>query len=165
MTVSTDPSKPNWIGLIGESVHTSDDIDIGDINAMSRDFIVVKRGIVNVHYYYIPISKVEAWDGNVLWLRITEKEAKENSERNNLVPDPMRYYVRDYPYESVAKYTTAKYPDLVIIPPKYKKIPYITTTSSSSSSSPELSHLSKCDLCDTLFKTEDELSNHVKTHH
>jgi hypothetical protein len=52
MTISTDPSKPNWIGLIGESVHTSDYIDIGNIDGMSKDFIVIKRGIVNVHYYY-----------------------------------------------------------------------------------------------------------------
>ena len=121
MTISADPSKPNWIGLIGESVHTSDDIDIGNINAMSRDFVVIKRGIINVHHYYIAITKVEASDSNVLWLKITEKEVKESFERNNIIPDPLRYFVRDYPYESVAKYTTAKYPDLVIIPPKYKK--------------------------------------------
>jgi hypothetical protein len=45
------------IGLIDESVHTFDDIDIGDIDAVSRDFVVVKRGFVNVHYYYIPIFR------------------------------------------------------------------------------------------------------------
>ncbi len=32
-----------------ESVHTSDAIDIGDIEATSKDTVVVKRGIVNVH--------------------------------------------------------------------------------------------------------------------
>jgi hypothetical protein len=37
----------------------------------------------------------------------TEKEVTENFERNNIIPDPLRYFVRDYPYESVAKYTTA----------------------------------------------------------
>ena len=64
-----DPSdipKMGWMNMINESVHTSDDIDIGDIDAVSRDFIVVKRGFVDVHYYYIPISKVEGWDGKVL---------------------------------------------------------------------------------------------------
>jgi hypothetical protein len=64
---STDKEiKKTWIGLIDESVHASDDIDIGDIDAVNVDFIVVKRGFVNVHYYYIPISKVEGWDGHVL---------------------------------------------------------------------------------------------------
>ncbi len=37
--------RKNWIDLMNESVHTSDDVDIGDIDAVSRDFIVVKRGL------------------------------------------------------------------------------------------------------------------------
>ena len=41
-----------------ESVHTSDDIDIGDIEATSKDTVVVKRRIINVHYYYIPVSLI-----------------------------------------------------------------------------------------------------------
>jgi hypothetical protein len=54
--VSSPPEEPrkSWMDLINESVHTSDDIDIGDIMAVSWDFVVVKRGFVNVHYYYIP---------------------------------------------------------------------------------------------------------------
>jgi hypothetical protein len=90
------PIKKTWIALIDESVHTSDDSDIGDIEAVSRDFIVVKRGFVNIHYYYIPISRVEGWDGHVLWLKITEDEVKKNYERDAR-PDPTRYYVKDYP--------------------------------------------------------------------
>jgi hypothetical protein len=42
------PEKANWIDLINESVRTSDEVDIGHINAVSRDFIVVKRGLINV---------------------------------------------------------------------------------------------------------------------
>jgi hypothetical protein len=42
----TAPSKGHWVDLINESVHTVDDIDIGDIDAVSRDFVVVKRGFV-----------------------------------------------------------------------------------------------------------------------
>lgn len=47
------PEKANWIDLINESVHTSDEVDIGHINAVSQDFIVVKRGLINVQYYYV----------------------------------------------------------------------------------------------------------------
>jgi putative aminopeptidase FrvX len=43
-------SRKKWIDLLNESVHTSDDIDIGDIIAVSRDLVVVKRGFVNVQY-------------------------------------------------------------------------------------------------------------------
>jgi hypothetical protein len=50
--------------MIDQSVHTTHDVDIGDIDALSREFIVVKRGYLNEHYYYIPITKVEGWAKN-----------------------------------------------------------------------------------------------------
>ena len=117
--------KRDWIELINESVHTSDDIDLGDIDAISRDFVVVKRGFVNIHYYYIPISKVEGWDGNVLWLKITE---------------------------------------LTLIPTRYARPIYTTTTTTPPRE--DIPKVFKCDLCEELdFKTEDELSVHVKERH
>jgi precorrin isomerase len=44
-------SKKKWEDMIDQSVHTTDDVDIGDIDALSRDFIVAKRGYLNEHYY------------------------------------------------------------------------------------------------------------------
>ncbi len=75
MKVPSPPEEPRktWIDLINKSVHTSDDIDIGDIVAVSRVFVVVKRGFVNIHYYYIPISKVEG--------RIMDQSCRKRSER------------------------------------------------------------------------------------
>ena len=52
-SAAEETTKQTWTELINESVHTSDDVDIDDIEAVSRDFIVVKRGFVKVHYYYI----------------------------------------------------------------------------------------------------------------
>jgi hypothetical protein len=67
--------------MINQSVHSADDVDIGDIDALSRDFIVIKREYLNEHYYYVPNTRVEGWDGNVLWLSVTEDEVKTNYER------------------------------------------------------------------------------------
>lgn len=53
--------------------------------SVSRDLIVVKRGFVNVHYYNIPIGKVEGWDGSVLWLKVPEEYVKRSYERD-MVP-------------------------------------------------------------------------------
>ncbi|MFL6490406.1 MAG: hypothetical protein ACJ70M_02785 [Nitrososphaera sp.] len=40
------PSDPSsWTDLIGESVYSSDNQDMGDIEAVSRNFIVVKRDL------------------------------------------------------------------------------------------------------------------------
>jgi hypothetical protein len=67
-----------WFSVINESIHTSDDQDIGDVHRVSRHFKVVKRGIVNVHYYYIPVNKIEDWDGHILCLRISEDQVNVN---------------------------------------------------------------------------------------
>jgi hypothetical protein len=155
--------KQTWIGLIDESVHTSDDIDIGDIDAVSRDFVVVKRGFVNVHYYYIPISKLEGWDSHVLWLKITEQEVIRNYERD-LIPDPTRYYVKDYP-----AYSSAYYPELPMIPSRYTRPIYPgigTITSTKTTPASDVPTIHKCDICGSSeFKTEDDLSYHIRTTH
>jgi hypothetical protein len=157
---SDDTAKLTWTTLIDESVHTSDDIDIGDIDAVNRDFIVVKRGFVNIHYYYIPITKVEGWDGHILWLKITENEVKANYERDK-IPDPSQYYIKDYP-----TYTTAYYPELMVIEPRYIRPGF----SSPPPYSPEEEKATKttayeCVLCNVAFKTEDELSRHISSQH
>ena len=40
---TSSPQPKSWIELINESVHTSDDIDIVGIDAVSRDCVVVVR--------------------------------------------------------------------------------------------------------------------------
>jgi hypothetical protein len=146
--------KRDWINLINESVHTSDDIDIGDVYAVSRNFVVVKRGFVNVHYYYIPIKKVEGWDGNVLWLKIAEKEVKEKYERDT-IPDPNQYYVKYYPYYT--GFTGYNYP-LPVIVRRYPE-PYQDITRSH----PEkiVPRVYRCGLCEETFDSENELDKHM----
>jgi len=39
-------------------MHTTSDVDMGDITAVNRDF-VVNGGLFNINNYYIPISKEE----------------------------------------------------------------------------------------------------------
>lgn len=104
--------------LIQESVHTSDDIDIGDIEAINKNMIVVKRGIRNVHYYYIPIDKVEGWDKNIVRLTIIETEVKKGYERD-VEPVPPKYFINGQAYDDInVNYTEAYFPQVTIIPSK-----------------------------------------------
>ena len=161
-TSSDKPSPPNssnekndWINLLNESVHTSDDIDIGDIYAVSRNIVVVMRGIINVHYYYIPINKVEGWDGNVLWLKVTEKQVKENYERN-ILPDPKLYYIKNYPDYDTS--FVGYFYSVPVIPSKYSnQTQYITETRPQE----KVPLIYKCDLCDEVFDSNKELDKHM----
>ena len=116
----TESSIKSITDLTQESVHTADDVDIGDIEAMDKDSIVVKRGFVNVHYCYIPLTKVEGWDEQVVWLTITEREVKDNYEKNT-EPDPSKYYIKDKGYGKLdSKYTITEFPEVKVIPRKGK---------------------------------------------
>lgn len=167
-TLDTDSStsipkqKIDWIDLINESVHTSDDIDIGDVYAVSRNFVVVMRGLINVHYYYIPIKNVEGWDGNVLWLKVTEKYVKDNYERYTL-PDPRRYKIKDNTYY---KEVNDNYFLLPVIPPRYviPKPPNDQIYKESpSNNNPTITYT--CDLCKQTLNSQDQLDKHIETRH
>lgn len=116
-TSTISKEKQDWISLLNESVHTSDDVDIGDVYGISRNFVIVKRGFINIHYYYIPLLHIDGWDGTVLWLKIPESDVKSNYEREK-IPDPNQYYIKDYPY--YAGFGDFTYP-LPVILPKYSQ--------------------------------------------
>jgi hypothetical protein len=143
-----------WIDTINESVHTSDDQDIGDIEAVNRDFIVVKRGFVNVHRYYIPISKVQGWDGNVLWLDIPEETVKSNYERDT-IPDPSIYYVKG----EEDQYTGAQWKEFARIEPRSTASKYSVVPKGR-----EEQIAYTCVLCNATFRTDEDFSRHVAAH-
>ena len=143
-----------WMDIIDESVHASDDEDIGDVEAVNRDFIVVKRGFINIHRYYIPISKVQGWDGNVLWLSITEETVKANYERE-ITPDPSTYYVKG----EEGKYTGTQWKEFARIEPRYTAPTY--TVAPRGAQEPVIY---KCVLCDATFRTDEEYSRHAAGH-
>jgi hypothetical protein len=154
MSVSVNPEKSNYIGLINESVHTSDDKDIGDVFAMNKYFLVVKRGYIRVHYYYIPYEKVEGWDGHILWLLITEDEV--TKYEREVFPHPLRYYVKDYLYEKMPPVM----PTVNQIPRKFKTLAEIYA-----SDTKEEIDVYKCDLCGDILRNENEYDKHITSNH
>lgn len=143
--------------VTNESVHTSDDIDIGDIEAINRDFVVVKRGYIHVHYYYIPMNKVEGWDGHVVWLKITENEVKRNYERST-PPNPVKYYMHARSTIQSPPFDITKLPELRILQERYAE----PTTPEFKAEEP---NTFSCDLCNGSYTAEDLLSSHVTEQH
>ena len=44
--------KIPWEEIIDKHVRTTDNIDIGDVDRVGNQFIVVREEVVNVHIYY-----------------------------------------------------------------------------------------------------------------
>ncbi len=161
--MTNDPSS--WTDLIGESVHTSDDQDIGDIEAVSTNFLVVKKGLVSVRRYYIPLHRVEGWDGRVVWLRVSEEAVRKNYEIN-VAPDPYVYHYSSAPTVDPSTLVRRFQINMPKIPPRAKEDgPFLVSQGSPSREKKKEEHIFKCILCNTTFKSDDELSNHVQSAH
>jgi hypothetical protein len=157
--VSSEPSS--WTDLIGESVHTTDDQDIGDIEAVSRNFIVIKKGLVNIHRYYIPLHRVEGWDGKVVWLKIAEEAVKTHYERG-VTPDPYNYHYSSAPTVDPSNVMSRFQINMPKIPPRaLDERPFVV----SEETSEHKERFFLCNLCNASFRSEDELSRHVESNH
>ena len=74
--------------------------EIGEVEAVNKETIVVKKGLRNERYYYVPLDKVEGWDGHVVCLTMTEDEVKQFERK--VKPDKSNYFTKDQGYGSEA---------------------------------------------------------------
>lgn len=59
-----------WEQVIHKHVRTSDNIDIGDVDKVGNEFIVIRDGVANIHLYYIPKAYISNYDGSSLWIDV-----------------------------------------------------------------------------------------------
>jgi hypothetical protein len=57
-----------WEEVIHKHVRTSDNVDIGDVERVGNEFIVVREGVTKSHIYYIPKVYINNYDGSSLWI-------------------------------------------------------------------------------------------------
>jgi hypothetical protein len=72
VTLKSEPSGETlnipWEEIIHKSVRTTDNRDIGDIETVGNEFVVVKEGDVKIRHYYIPKSYITHYDGSSIWI-------------------------------------------------------------------------------------------------
>ena len=76
-----------WEEVIHKKVRARDDNDIGDVDRVGNNFIVVRDGVVNVHIYYIPKKHIERYDGSYLWIKLPSSLIAAKYERE-IEPTP-----------------------------------------------------------------------------
>ena len=67
----------NWNNIINHDTRSIDDADLGKVKGLYEPFIVIERGTINKEKLYIPKSLIERYSANILYLSITEQEAKD----------------------------------------------------------------------------------------
>ena len=157
----TDESPHGWTDLIHESVHTRNDEQLGHVEAVSRNFLVVKKGLVKVRRFYVPLTQVQGWDGKAVWLKVTEEEAATKYEKDRR-PDPYVYHFSSAQQTETSDAVTDFWINMPTIDRTYEEDGPFVTAQERSVEEPII-HL--CDLCDAKFRSESELDDHVASHH
>ena len=66
----------NWYDIINQDTRSLDDVYLGKVKGLYEPLIVIEKGTINKEKLYIPKSVIEKYSANILYLGITEQEAK-----------------------------------------------------------------------------------------
>jgi hypothetical protein len=72
-----------WEEVIHKHVRSVDNVDIGDVDRVGNEFIVVREGVANIHLYYIPKQYITRYDGSSLWIDVSSGLVSPKFERED----------------------------------------------------------------------------------
>jgi len=75
-----------WDQLIHKHARTTDSVEIGYVERIGNEFIVVREGVSNVHIYYIPKTYIRDYDGSQLWIDAPSGLVRSKFERETEPP-------------------------------------------------------------------------------
>jgi uncharacterized protein (TIGR02271 family) len=74
--MSSSSSTIDWSDIIRKEARGSNDEDLGEVQEVGENYILVQRGLINKDKFYIPKDMVESYDGDVLRFSVSEEDAK-----------------------------------------------------------------------------------------
>jgi uncharacterized protein (TIGR02271 family) len=77
MTSTTSGSSSiDWDDVTKKEARGSNDEDLGEVQEVSQNYVLVQRGILNKEKFYIPRDLAESYDGTLLRFRISKEDAE-----------------------------------------------------------------------------------------
>jgi uncharacterized protein (TIGR02271 family) len=76
LIMSSSSSSIDWTDVLKKEARGSSDEDLGEVQEVGQDYVLVQRGMINKDKFYIPKHMVESYDGDVLRFSISEEDAK-----------------------------------------------------------------------------------------
>ena len=74
---TSDNGNIPWDEVIKKEARGIDDYSLGEVRQVTSEYVITHKGIVNTKWFQIPKHLAQAFDGNQLVLKVTEKEAKD----------------------------------------------------------------------------------------
>jgi uncharacterized protein (TIGR02271 family) len=83
MAAASDSTNIDWDDVIKKEARGSGNEDLGEVQEVNGNYVLVQRGIINKEKFYIPRDLVESYDGDIVRFRITEEDAKSRFLRDS----------------------------------------------------------------------------------
>ena len=75
-------SSIDWNDVVKKEARGSGDEDLGEVQEVGQNYVLVQKGMINKEKFYIPKDMAESYDGDVLRFRISEEDAKSRFMRD-----------------------------------------------------------------------------------
>jgi hypothetical protein len=66
----------DWDKVIKKEARGLDEYDLGEVQEVSQDTVITKKGVVDKDRYYLPRSKAIRFDGDKLYFDLSKEETK-----------------------------------------------------------------------------------------
>ena len=64
----------DWYDVIKKEARGINDEDLGEVQEVQSNYVLVQRGIINKEQFYLPKDQAESYDGTVLNFRISKSD-------------------------------------------------------------------------------------------
>jgi stress response protein YsnF len=65
-----------WNEIKKKEARGIDDADFGEIESVDPDYVLTQKGIIDKEFFSFPKNLVQGYDGNRVWFKVTEEEAR-----------------------------------------------------------------------------------------
>jgi hypothetical protein len=98
-----------WKTMNGRNVKSNDGKDLGKIKKISKNYLLLQKGKVRKHRFWIPKYIADAFDGKTLWLLLSEEEVRGKYQYGKEPPTGEKYSTefesfKGTPFGQKAKY-------------------------------------------------------------
>jgi uncharacterized protein (TIGR02271 family) len=69
-------SSIDWNDVTKKEARGSNDEDLGEVQEVGPNYVLVQKGMINKEKFYIPKDMADSYDGNVLHFRISKEDAE-----------------------------------------------------------------------------------------
>lgn len=70
----------DWKDVLKKEARGSNDEDLGEIQEIINDKIIVQRGVINKEKFYLPQNQVESFDGAILRFHISSDQLSKSTK-------------------------------------------------------------------------------------